>query len=362
MRRWPLALIDASLLTASLVFGLISFVKARRRPSHSFSSFATPKPADAVPAHFPPNPSAPPPRPFAPSAPPDAVYVAVLDLGNRPRAHHCLMKDQWIDPFLARPEVENVELYSQTAWAHPSCGLRSIGIAAPPSARPDPSPWLLLQSVALALNRSASPWLFVVSGAVHIRLPRFFDFVADRTRDAQPLNRTVLLGSCYEKRYLFQVFVPDSGVMVSRHLAETLVRDAAKWEIFMDAEIGYDDALAHLSGQPALSSRSGVVDEFLGRTWRNASDFDLLESKSFDGLKECAIPQQYLMRGPAELGLCSSRITPVNSLITWAVGDGMDPAEFLRKAPRFLEGNPDNLAYYWDLTKPTLCLIQQRNV
>jgi hypothetical protein len=87
----------------------------------------------------------------------------------------------------------------------------------------------------------------------------------------------------------------------------------------------------------------------------------LLENKSFGGLPECIVPRKYLVRTPGELGLCSPRITRVNSLIAWAVGDGMDQVEFMRKAPMLLEGNPDNLAYYWDLTRPTLCLIRPRN-
>jgi hypothetical protein len=63
------------------------------------------------------------------------------------------------------------------------------------------------------------------------------------------------------------------------------------------------------------------------------------------------------MLRPGELGLCSAKITTINSIITWSASTSIGKREFLEEAETLLNNNPDNLGYYWDLTKPKLCEI-----
>jgi hypothetical protein len=128
----------------------------------------------------------------------------------------------------------------------------------------------------------------------------------------------------------------------------------------MEAGIHYDEAFAHCSDEVGIYVKGNAVDQLLGRGWRNYSHFDLLASKNFDDLPYCRIPLQYIMNGPGELGICSMRITPFNSVVSWAASDPMDKIQFLSKAQQYMEGNPDELAFYWDLTRPTLCMIRVR--
>jgi hypothetical protein len=130
------------------------------------------------------------------------------------------------------------------------------------------------------------------------------------------------------------------------------------WSVVMKAGIHYDEALAHLSDQVGISMKGVAVDQFLGRSWRNSTHFDLLETKSFESLPDCLVPRHYIANAPGELGLCSPRITKFNDVITWSAAEDMDKVPFLRRCEHFITGNPDNLGYYWDRTKPTLCLIK----
>jgi hypothetical protein len=88
----------------------------------------------------------------------------------------------------------------------------------------------------------------------------------------------------------------------------------------------------------------------------------LLANKSFDVLPVCDVPVQYIYNSPGELGLCSTRVTPFNSVISWAgAGETTSKIDFLDQAGRYFEGNPDNLGFYWDMTKPTLCIISNES-
>jgi hypothetical protein len=126
----------------------------------------------------------------------------------------------------------------------------------------------------------------------------------------------------------------------------------------MEAGIHYDEGFAHCSDQVGIYIKSSAVNELLGRGWRNHSHFDLLASKDFDDLPACRVPLEYLYNAPGDLGICIRGITSFNSVVSWAGADPMDKMQFLSKAQQYMEGNPDELAFYWDLTRPTLCIMQ----
>jgi hypothetical protein len=362
MHRAWVAFVNVAVLLTSSAFLLFAYGRAGPARARTFADFGASRPyrpsRPAWPASGP-NP--------APARTPGAsanatLYAVVLDLEHRPGAHHCLMKRQWIDPFLARREVEAVEVYSLVGWAQPACGLRALAVPRPPPDFVDPSAWRFVNALRLALNRSASGWLFVVGDAAYIRVAPFFEYFAATAAASRPLARNAMLGGCLEKRYFFQMLTPESGVFVSRRLAEELLSPAMMevWAVVMKTGIRYDEALAHLTDQLGVHIKGAAAEQFLGRAWRNASHFALLESKAFGALGACAVPRHYVYNAPGELGVCSWRITRLNDVVAWSAAEDADmgKAAFLARAERMLAGNPDDLGYYWDRTRPMLCLVQ----
>jgi hypothetical protein len=362
MHRVWVTFVNLITLLASILFIIIASAQSRHGTPRAFSDFATSRVYNEKRRVWIPSPSNP--TPLPPSTTMNfnsTMYVIVLDFESKPVSHHCLYKRQWIDPFLSQTIVENVEIYSLTRWSHRECELHSLAVPRPPTDFVDLSGWLFVKALEIALNRSQSAWLFVVRDSAYIRVEPFFEFFTARTKDSHPNERFLMFGGCIEKRYFFQMLTVESGIFISRKLAQELLSPSIMevWSVVMSAGIQYDEALAHLSDQVGIYMKSVAVDQFLGRSWRNASHFQLLANKSFDQLPDCVVPRHYIHNAPGELGLCSSRITKMNSVITWSATDEMDKTEFLRESEHFLNGNPDNLGFYWDRTKPTLCRITE---
>jgi len=337
---------------------LIFVASTRMAPADqpSFSDLAHPHVVSEPKRTLHPNSPNPPPELHSPDN--DSLYVAILDFQSEPAAHHCLLKSQWIDKFLARDNVENVEFYSLASWTNEDCHLHSLPVDRPPERMADSSSWLFTESLKLALNRSTSGWFFIVTDAVYIRVDPFFAFFANHAQSLDPFTQKSFFGGCYEKRYFFQLMTPESGVFLSRHFAEELLRLTKVWSVVMDIGIQYDEALAHISDEVGVSIKRNAVEEMLGRAWRNHSDFELMANKSFGNLPVCAVPRSHIYNAPGELGLCLAGVVRLNSVITWAVDDAMDKKMFLERAEEFIEGNPDDLGFYWDLTRPTLCIVR----
>jgi hypothetical protein len=312
----------------------------------------------------------PPKRPNPPNPPPvkraahtadsnGSLSVLVLDLDNKPAPHHCLLKNQWMTPFLEQNWIENVDIYSLSSWKHPACDLHALFVPPSPRHYVDPSAWLFVKSLQTALNRTTSAWFYIVGDSVYIRPEPFYDFFQTRINHTNGHTQVAMNGGCIEKRYFFQMFVLDSGIFMSRAAAQRLVdpERLEVWDVAMEAGIHYDEILAHLSDEIGVGLRGSSNDQFVGRTFRNVSDFDILRKKDFDTLAPCMVPREYLMLRPGELGLCSSRITKFNSVFAWSAAHTIGKVEFLAEAEKLLAGNPDDLGYFWDLTKPKLCKI-----
>jgi hypothetical protein len=349
-----------SVILFSVAFILFGRHEIRRHRPRSFSDLTTSRVFVERKRVWRKSAANPPPHPNFSASANASLYVAVVDFDNEPGPHHCQIKRQWMDAFVARDNVENVELYSLTSWTNAQCGLQSLSAPRPPRDYVDPSAWLFVNVLRLALNRSASGWLFVVRDAAYIRVGEFFELFESRTRNVDPFRDVSLFGGCLEQRYFFQMLVPESGVFMSRRFAEEVLRPGIVdvWTVVMDAGIHYDEAFAHCSDEVGIYMKASAVDQLLGRGWRNHSHFDALASKDFDDLPYCRIPLEYLFNAPGELGLCSRSITPFNSVVSWAASDPMDKVQFLSKAHQYMEGNPDELGFYWDRTRPTLCMMR----
>jgi hypothetical protein len=359
MKSW-VTLVNWTVITASIIFISLGCHQIRAHDRRTFGSVVTSRIFVEPKRIWRSSPANPPAPIRSQLGGKTSIYVAVIDFDNQPGLHQCRMKSQWMDKFANRDDVEDIEIYSLTSWTNPNCGMRSLSVPLPPKDYVDSSSWLFVNSLEIALNRSNSGWLFVVRDSVYIRVSEFFRFFEERMSRLNPFESIQLFGGCLERRYFFQMLMPESGLLMSRRFAREVLRPDIRevWSVAMEAGIHYDEAFAHLSDQLGIYMKSSAIDQMLGRPWRNESQFQFLANKSFDLLPICMIPVHYIYNSPGELGLCSIRVTPFNSIIAWAAAsETISKVDFLDQAERYLEGNPDNLGFYWDLTKPTLCII-----
>jgi hypothetical protein len=349
-------------VTTSIIFILFGCYMIRAHSRRTFGNFVNSRVFVEPKRIWQSSPPNPPPIRRQKVAGNTSIYVAIIDFENRPGPHHCRMKTQWMDKFLDRSDVEDVEIYSLTSWTNPRCSFRSLAVPVPPKDYVDSSSWLFVNSLQIALNRSNSGWLFVVCDSVYIRVEPFFEYFRQRMHDWNPFQYIRLFGGCLEQRYFFQMLVPESGILMTRRFADEMLKPDILdvWGVAMEAGIHYDEVFSHVSDQIGIYVQSSAVDQMLGRPWRNESQFQLLANKSFDVLPICTVPAHYIYNAPGELGLCSIRVTPFNSIISWAAAsETTSKIDFLDHAERYFEGNPDDLGFYWDMTRPTLCIIDK---
>ena len=287
------------------------------------------------------------------------LYVLILDDEYQASPHQCLMKQQWMDKFMERPEVDGVEVYSVNYWENKECNLSSITIDELPSQQINPSAFLLYKSLQLFLQRSEAGWLFIIGDSAYIKVDRFFDFFNKSTFRTNPERETYLLGSCVEERYFFQMLLSSSGLLLSRRFAEKLVKTGNDelWNVSYRVGITADEILSKIADKINVYVPGRQTTEFLGRGWAQKEMYEMLLSKNFSALPKCKIPREYLNPAPGELGLCISQIISIEKMSVWAGARKrfITKYDFLHNAERMLEDLPENLSYYWDRIYPTLC-------
>ena len=288
------------------------------------------------------------------------LYVLILDDEYQSSPHQCLMKKQWIDEFMKRPEIDGVEIYSVNYWENKDCNLSTITIDEIPTQQINPSAFLLYKSLELFLQRSEANWLYIIGDAAYIKVERFFNFFNKTIKKIHALYETYLLGSCVEERYFFQMLLSSSGLLASRKFVEKLLKTGKDelWKVSYTVGITADEILSKMADKMSIYVPGRQTNEFLGRGWAQKEMYDMLLTKNFSSLPKCKIPHEYLNPGAGELGLCTSSIVSVNDMSVWAGTRKryISKYDFLNNAEKMLENLPPDLHYYWDRLYPTLCL------
>ena len=299
----------------------------------------------------------PPPPAHSNEDPKDKLYVMIIDQEYSAKHFQCLFVDQWMREVEETEYVDGVEIYSLNAWKNEECNISSITIDELPKFTINPSSFQLLKSMQLALNRTDAEWFFVVGDSAYIKVQRFLNFFLSK-KNSIDNKKTFLIGSCVEERYFFQMLLFDSGVLMSRDIVKLMVESADdhRWDVAFQTALPAEEIFAEIADKNGLSMASKQTHEFLGRGFRNQSDYDRLREKRFDDLPICKIPYEILVPGPSELGICSAEIVAMNDMSVWSAARGITKEEFLEEAESLLAGLPDRLGYYWDRLYPTLCL------
>lgn len=289
----------------------------------------------------------------------DKVYVMVLDNEYKAASHQCIMKRQWMDPFLEHPQIDGVEVYSTNAWTNSECNLSSITIEEMPEQKINPSAFLLYHSLKLFLDRSDAAWLFLIGDAAYIKIDRFFSWLETTTRSHNALTETFLIGSCVEERYFFQMLLTSSGILLSRNYVKRLVesRSDELWDVSFKVGITSEEILSKISDKLTVYIPGKQTHELVGRGFTHKKHYQMLMDKTFDDLPKCNIPFEYLRPAAGELGLCSAQVFKFDDMSVWSGLRHLTKKKFLETAEQMMTGNPPDLGYYWDRLYLTLCRI-----
>lgn len=289
-----------------------------------------------------------------------SLYIAVIDTEFKPHPYQCLMKKQWIDPILQYPFIEAIEFYSRIRWSNELCNITTI--ISPPSIFKEtlnPTSWILLNTLKMFLERSNSDYVLIIGDSCYMKVKEFIDYFL--------AFHSSISGSCVEQRYFFQMLLIESGILLSRNNAVKIVsKDAIEtWNVACEVGIDSDEAFSQILDQVGIHPKYHAEDSFLGREFRNFSDFKRLQTKSYDDLPICKIPDIYIHNPPGEQGICSAKVTKFNDVILWSAPfyslygkSAASKYEFLLHAELMLNNNSDKLGYYWAQSHPTLCKLE----
>lgn len=299
----------------------------------------------------------PPPPARSTEDPNEKLYVMIIDQEYSAKPFQCLFVDQWVRDMEESDFVDGVEIYSLNAWKNEECNISSITINELPKYTINPSSFLALKSMQLALERTDAEWFFLIGDAAYIKVHRFLDFFTSMKKNVKD-KKTFMIGSCVEERYFFQMLLFDSGVLMSRDIVKMMAESENdhRWDVAFQTALPAEEIFAEIADNNGISMASKQTHEFLGRGFRNQSDYERLREKRFNDLPICKIPYELLVPGPSQLGICSAAIVALNDMSVWSAARGMSKGEFLEEAESLLSGIPDKLGYYWDRLYPTLCL------
>ncbi|OHT17136.1 hypothetical protein TRFO_12665 [Tritrichomonas foetus] len=290
----------------------------------------------------------------------NSLYVMILDSENKAQPFQCIMKKQWVDQLSQKRFVDGIEYYSRIHWTNPECNISTIVTPKSKYNAINPSSWILLNSFKMFLERSNAAWLFVINDAAYMDVGKFESFFDEYKKKKMPRNNIYITGSCIEQRYFFQMLLIDSGILMSRKAVQDFTASNVMntWEVTCEVGINADETLAQVGDQIYIYVRNSAENRFVGREFRNLSDFSILEKREFQHLKKCEVPDVYINNPPGEQGICSSEITPFKNIIIWAAaGNKISKLDFLEKAPQMLKNVPDYLGYFWAQTRPQLCKL-----
>ena len=106
----------------------------------------------------------------------ESLYIAIYDDEYEAKEYQCLMKKQWMDPFLQNDLIDGIEFYSLISYTNNLCNLSTITLKNPPKKMKDPSSWEIHEILKSYIERSNSGWLFLVGPSAFIKKEEFFSF------------------------------------------------------------------------------------------------------------------------------------------------------------------------------------------
>lgn len=314
------------------------------------------------------------------------LYIAIIDTEYAPHPFQCLMKNQWVDELSKHWFIDKIEYFSRIRWTNKQCNITTIVTPHPKFKDTlNPTSWILVNTLKMFLERSKSPYLFIVGDSCYLKVNEFVDFFSK-------FNGRIS-GGCIEQRYFFQMLLIESGIIISRQTVMNFISDSAMktWDVASEVGITADESFSQIGDQVGLYIKNYAENRFVGREFREYSDFDRLKNKRFEDLPPCTIPSVYINNPPGEQGICSSEITKFNQIISWSAFIPADPTKttsykssltdklnfnsnsdnesesarnkykFLKNARKMINNNPDYLSYYWAQSKPRLCKIDSSN-
>ena len=289
----------------------------------------------------------------------DKLFVIITDRNEESGPHFCQMKRQWIDKLNESGDIEAIVVVSQRFWQNSECGITTLTIPPPKYPTVERSAWLLFQSIQLFLEHSNSGWLFLTGDSVYVKVPEFLALFHRMRSEKDAAGFKTIIGGCIEKRYFFQTLSLESGILLSRHTATRLLEPEVmdNWNVILETGISDEEALGHVADQIGVYFKGQKFNLFVGQEFRNASHFDMLMTKQFEGLNACIVPNKYIFNDPGEAGVCTAKVTRWKDVITWSGSGTLSKANFLEQAETMLNNNPPELGFYWDKSKPMLCNI-----
>ena len=282
------------------------------------------------------------------------LYVMVIDSAFEQMDYHCLAYEQWMKPLMETGIIDAIEFYSLNAWHNKACNISSITVSVKSSGE---SSQFLQENLLLYLARSQAPWLFIVGDATYIHPVRFIETIGHHLDHVNPWT-DFAMGNCVERRFYFQMFPIQSGILMSRNTVAKLLSQSEMWKVAIETELPAEETLSQILDAIHIPARNNHHPEFLGMPFRNRSHYEALATRNFAGLPPCTIPKSILNAESGVSRICATDIFPIRDVVTWA-GAPEDASAaklaFLKAAHHMLDDIPNNIRFYWDRLYPTLC-------
>lgn len=297
------------------------------------------------------------------------VYIAIVDTEYKPSPLQCALKKEWIDEISSLPYVDGIEFYSNASYYNPECNVHTVSFPKQSSIyylTQDSTCNVMKEIMSLFLNRSTAGNLIIVTDATFIVAENFKDyFRADnpkmllsepsnlRSHKSQwtndPINTLQWRGHCTGIRDYFESFVQNSGVLLSRKVASTIVEEST-YSIACKIEIPGFEALSHSMSKHDLYPIFSHEPKFLGYPFKTKEDYNALITANFDSIAECP-PDRY-----ESFRVCYGLSYPLNKIIFWgASGNFIDKLTFIQNAKKWLNNLPNDIGFKYDTYTTELC-------
>ncbi|EAX99269.1 hypothetical protein TVAG_112850 [Trichomonas vaginalis G3] len=298
----------------------------------------------------------PPPRKSNHSIPDkDKLYIAVMDSVYEPTELLCTLYDSWIKEVQEMQFVDAVEIYSLSSYSDSNCSLRTITFADPPKQFPinrSPSCYLMYSLFKMFLARSTANWILIVSDGAYVNpklLPKFISKYANSSYYDSPLAK----GQCQELRDNFQIFAPNSGVLLTRSAVKAVFDRPRKFEISCQIELPAYETITHVLDQIDIMPIHNHDFRFLGQPFTKSKYFKWIDSGDYSKVKNCT-------SGYSSPRICYPRSYKIKDLVVWAgSGKKIDKIKFLLGAKRWLDLAPDNLGFMYNTYETDICIMSK---
>ena len=292
--------------------------------------------------------------------PNDTIYVAILDQHFFPNPSQCLMKNQWIDPFLTKEQIEGVEWYSFANYTNKNCSIRPITVSPPPKKTKiiNIETYLLIETFKNYINRSKSGYLFLVGDSAFINVDKILQFFEDiRIGYPSPITTNFARGGCIEKRYFFHLFVYNCGLLISRAAVIEMLNSKI-WEICIQITLPTEEVLGQIFDSVNVIVHSHQQGEFISAEFADPLSFQKLINKNFSNLIECKYTG-LKWAFPGTVSSCDQSYHRINDIFGWHATIDGNETKFLELAPKIVNETPNNIGYVWNKDQIYLCEIKE---